>query len=165
MLGILDLRSIRYYKIKHGVLQQNLGKYFRFESANILCEQFNKFVNTLKKKRKKNKEIKDKYPWLDKDDERRNMSEKDILEKYIDLEKSCLSESERKEVIDILYKYKDTVNLRGVIGKCPHIELEIDVTDKSPYFIRQYHVKEEDKTILDKEMKRLCYLGILKEGF
>ena len=31
--------------------------------------------------------------------------------------------------------------------------------------MRPYHVKEEDKKILDKEMKRLCYLGILKEGF
>ena len=31
MLVILDLRSIGYYKIKHGVLQQNLSKYFRFE--------------------------------------------------------------------------------------------------------------------------------------
>ena len=37
--------------------------------------------------------------------------------------------------------------------------------DKSPFFIRPYHVKEEDKTLIDKEMKRLCYLGILKEGF
>ena len=26
-------------------------------------------------------------------------------------------------------------------------------------------MKEEDKSILDKEMKRLCYLGILKKGF
>ena len=26
-------------------------------------------------------------------------------------------------------------------------------------------MKEGDKNILDKEMKRLCYLGILKEGF
>ena len=25
--------------------------------------------------------------------------------------------------------------------------------------------KKEDKRVLDKEMKRLCYLGILKEGF
>ena len=25
--------------------------------------------------------------------------------------------------------------------------------------------KEKDKVILDKEMKRLCYKGILKEGF
>ena len=37
--------------------------------------------------------------------------------------------------------------------------------DKSPFFIRLYHVREEDKEVIDKEMKRLCYLGILKEGF
>ena len=29
MLGILDLRSIGYYKIKQGILQQNLCKYYR----------------------------------------------------------------------------------------------------------------------------------------
>ena len=40
-----------------------------------------------------------------------------------------------------------------------------DVTDNAPFFIRPFHAKEEDKAILDKEMKRLCYLGILKEGF
>ena len=32
-------------------------------------------------------------------------------------------------------------------------------------FIRPYHVREEDKKVIDKEMKQLCYLGILKEGF
>ena len=37
--------------------------------------------------------------------------------------------------------------------------------DESPFFIRPYHVKEEDKALIDKEMKQLCYLGILKEGF
>ena len=31
------------------------------------------------------------YPLLDKDDERRNMSDKEILEKYVDLDKLCLS--------------------------------------------------------------------------
>ena len=36
--------------------------------------------------------------------------------------------------------------------------------DKSPFFIRPYHVKE-NKAFKDKEMKHLCYLGILKEGF
>ena len=55
--------------------------------------------------------------------------------------------------------------MRDEIGICPNIEVEIDITDKSPFFIRPYHVKEEDKNILDREMKRLCYLGILKEGF
>ena len=72
---------------------------------------------------------------------------------------------EKKQVMDMLYKYKDTFSLRDEIWTGPNIEVEIDVTDESPFFIRPYHVKEEDKNILDKEMKRLCYLGILKEVF
>ena len=43
--------------------------------------------------------------------------------------------------------------------------MEIEVTDRSPFFIRPFHAMEEDKAILDKEMKRLCYLGIIKEDF
>ena len=43
--------------------------------------------------------------------------------------------------------------------------MEIDVTDKFPLFIRPFHIKEEDRNFIDKEMKRLCYLGILKERF
>ena len=37
--------------------------------------------------------------------------------------------------------------------------------NRSPFFIRPYHVNEEDKNFIDKEMKWLCYLDILKEGF
>ena len=51
MLGILDLRSLGYYKIKQGILQQNLSKYYRFERADTLCEHFNKFIKTLKRER------------------------------------------------------------------------------------------------------------------
>ena len=51
MIGIVDLRSLGYYKIKQGTLQQNLSKYYRFERAEILCKYFNKFINMLKKKR------------------------------------------------------------------------------------------------------------------
>ena len=47
MIGIIDLRSLGYYKIKQGILQQNLSRYYRFEKAEKLCEYFNKFVNTL----------------------------------------------------------------------------------------------------------------------
>ena len=65
----------------------------------------------------------------------------------------------------MLYKYKDTFILRDEIGTCPNIEAEIDTTDKSPFVIRPYHGKEEDKNYIDKEMERLCYLGILREGF
>ena len=33
MLGIFDFRLMGYYKIKQGILQQNLSKYYRFKSA------------------------------------------------------------------------------------------------------------------------------------
>ena len=66
--------------------------------------------------------------------------------------------------MDMQYKYKEAFSLRDEIGTCPNIEIEIDVMDKSPFFIRPYHVKEEDKNFMDKEMEYICYLGILKEG-
>ena len=164
MIGIVDIRSLGYYKIKQGILQQNLSKYYRFEEAGKLCKHFNKFVDTLKKDREQTTLV-DKYPWLSPDDERRNTTDREILEKYIDLGVSCLHKEERLKVMDMLYKYKEAFSLRDEIGTCPNIEVEIEVTDKSPFFIRPYHVREEDKVVIDKEIKRLCYMGILKERF
>ena len=164
MIGIIYLRSLGYYKIKQGILQQNLSRYYRFEKAEKLCKYFNKFVNTLKKEREQ-KSPRDDYPWLDPDDKKRHMTDKEILEKYVNLDNSSLSKEEKKKVMDMLFKYKEAFSLRDEIGTCPNIEVEIDVTDRSPFFIRTYHVREEDKAFIDKEMKQLCYMGILKEGF
>ena len=94
-----------------------------------------------------------------------NMTDREILDAYITLDNSSLMNKEKKEVKDLLYECKDAFSLRDEIGMCPNIEVEIDVTDKTPFFIRPFHAKEEDKVILDKGMKRLCYLGILKGGF
>ena len=52
MIGILDLRSLGYYKIKQGILQQNLNKYYHFEEANRVCEAFNKIVETVRQEQK-----------------------------------------------------------------------------------------------------------------
>ena len=85
MLGIVDLRSLGYYKIKQGILQQNISKYYRFERAERLCEYFKNFVNTLKKEREQNL-LEENYPWLDPSDEQKYMTDREILYKYIDLE-------------------------------------------------------------------------------
>ena len=87
------------------------------------------------------------------------------MEKYIDLRDSCLDDSERKQIMEILYEYKDVFSLRDEIGMCQSIEVNIEVTGNSPFFIRPYHIKEEERVVLDKELRRLCYFGILKEGF
>ena len=93
------------------------------------------------------------------------MTDKEILDKYIDLEKSYLTEKEKKEVMEMLYKDKEAFSLRDETGTCPNIEVELDIMDKSPFFIRPYHVKEEDKALMYKDMKHLCYFGILKKDF
>ena len=58
---------------------------------------FQEFISTLKKEREQ-KELKQNYPLLDPSDERKYMTDKEILDKYIDLEKSCLMEKEKREV-------------------------------------------------------------------
>ena len=158
--GTETIISLDYYKNKQGILQQNLSKYYQFERTDTLCEHFNKFVNMLKREREQ-REPEENYPWLDSSNERKYMTDQEISDKYTSLESSCLTKEEKKEVMEMLYK--EAYGLRDEIGTCPNIEVEIDVMDKSPFFIRPYHVKEEDKALIDKEMKQLCYLGILKE--
>ena len=125
-LGTLDLRSLGYYKIQQGMLQQNLSRFYKYKSAEKVCNQFNNLINTLKKEEKL--ETGEKYPWLDKMDERKYMSDREILVKYINLDITCLVEEEKKEAMYMLYKYKEAFSLRDEIGTCPNIEVGIGVT-------------------------------------
>ena len=43
------------------------------------------------------------------------MTDKEILDKHIDLKDSCLDKEERKQVMEMLYKYKDILSLRDEI--------------------------------------------------
>ena len=40
------------------------------------------------------------------------MTDREILDFYINLDNSCLAKAERKEVRDLLYEYKDAFSLR-----------------------------------------------------
>ena len=46
------------------------------------------------------------------------MTDQEILDKYIDLEKSCLTEKEKKQVME-MYNYKEAFSLRDEIGTWP----------------------------------------------
>ena len=73
-----------------------------------MCVEFNKMVEVIKEEGNS----KEKYPWLDDTDERKYMTDKEILDKYIDLKGSCLDYSESKQVMEMLYDYKDVFSLR-----------------------------------------------------
>ena len=94
MLGIIDLRSLGYYKIKQGVLQQNLYHIYHFESAHKVCDQLNRLIDMFRKEEKFKGTY--KYPWLDDSDERKYVTDKEVLERYINLDNSCLNNRKRR---------------------------------------------------------------------
>ena len=73
MMGIVDLRSLGFYKIKQEVLQEHLGRHYHLELADDVCDQYNRFVNLM---RKEEENSEGKFPWLDVTDERKYMTEK-----------------------------------------------------------------------------------------
>ena len=49
MIGVADVRSLGFYKIKQGVLQEHLGKHYHFKLADDVCNQYKRFVNLMRK--------------------------------------------------------------------------------------------------------------------
>ena len=87
------------------------------------------------------------------------MMDREILDKYIDLESSCLSKWEKQKLRNLIYEYKDAYSLRDEIGTCPNIKVEIDVTDSNPFFIRPFNAREEDKAIFRQGNEKIMLLG------
>ena len=73
MIGVVDLRSLGFYKIKQEVLQEHLSRHYHFELADDVCDQYNRLVNLMRKEEEKSEE---KFPWLDDTDKRKHMTDK-----------------------------------------------------------------------------------------
>ena len=172
-LGIVDIRSLGFYNIKHATLQYNLSKQLPQYNkiADVHVEQI-KTKHVPKQgshvahvsQQKLQQSTDDPYPWLDSQDPRRDMSDEEILRKYIDLSQSILNDSEKEELMQIILDHKSAFSLRDEIGECPNIKIDIDVIDESPFFVRPFPISEEDKPIMDKQMQRLCSLKILSRN-
>ena len=81
-----------------------------------------------------------------------------------DLSDSDLDLAEKRSLYKVLVKYKDAFSLRDEIGLCPNMEVELELNVETPFFIRPFPIKETEKDVVDKEMKKGCMLGILKKG-
>ena len=92
------------------------------------------------------------------------MTDREILEKIVDISDSCLTMKENEQLYKVLLKYKSAFSLRDEIGLCPNIEVELELNDTTPFYIRPFPIKESEKEVVDKEMRKGCLLGILKKG-
>ena len=44
------------------------------------------------------------------------------------------------------------------------MEVKLELKDKTPFYIRSFPIKEEEKIIVDREIRKGCLLGILRKG-
>ena len=130
IMGVVDLRSLGFYKIKQGFLQEHLSRHYHFELADDVCDQYNRLINLMRKEEEKSE---GKCPWLDDTDERKYMTDREILDKYVNLDNSCLTKVEKEHVRDLLYQYKDAFSLRDEIGLCQTLKSKLTLQINHPF--------------------------------
>ena len=81
----------------------------------------------------------------------------------LNLKDSVLNEKE-KEFLMKVEQFKAVFSLRDEIGTCPFIEVHLKLKDETPFFVRPYPMREEQKKVIQKEMDRLEHLGIIRKG-
>ena len=182
-VGILDLRSVEYFKVGYQkmVNMAESSKVFKmYHYQQVKCgtetevDQYMRITDKYKTKgsmSQMNKEENverhkkyDPYPWLTKDDPRRSQSDVEILYEKIDLSDSALSRKEKSRLMKMLIKYRDAFSLRDEIGECPNLKADIKIIDESPFFVRPFPISEKDKPFMDEQMERLVSLGILSKN-
>ena len=186
-VGILDLRSIGYFKVGYQkmVNMAESSKTFKmYHYRQIKSEAKTENWSTsdqymrvtgrygnekIRKTQESEKHSElgrksDPYPWLTEDDPRRHQTDEEILYEKIDLSNSALSRKERTRLMKMLIKYRDAFSLRDEIGECPNLKADIKVIDDSPFFVRPFPISENNKPFMDDQMERLVSLGILSKN-
>ena len=143
-IGILDLRSVGYFKVSYQKLitmaesRQTLKMYHyqqvRKEPKEYIDEYFrmSKISSKRDNSRSDNDTTRntDTYPWLDEDNPRRHQTDVEILYEKIDLKDSALSRKEKANLMKLKLKYRDAFSLRDEIGECPNLVADIKVIDE-----------------------------------
>ena len=89
------------------------------------------------------------------------MTDAEILRQKLNLEDSLLDKKGKEEFLTKTDDFLDVFSLGDGIGTCPFIEVHLRLKDETPFFVQPYPMMEEQKKIIQKEMDRLKYLGII----
>ena len=87
------------------------------------------------------------------------MTDAEILRIKLNLTECSLNDKQKEEFLTKLDDFHDVFSLRDEIGTCPFIEVHLKLKDETPFFVRPYPMREEQK-----EMDVLEHLGIIQKG-
>ena len=140
-MGVIDLRSAGYFNITRDSIQRYLHERFislseeesqdylsLMHTINDKTPQKNGRLDIWKtpideiekspreSKYSKDNTKKDPYPWLDENDPRRHITEKEIFERTIDLSEACVTEMQKQTLHKIPLKFSASFSLGHGIG-------------------------------------------------
>ena len=92
-----------------------------------------------------------KYPWLESDEIRRNITDSEILRMKLNLKDSMLDEKGKAQFLKNVEQFTDIFSLKDEIGTCPFIEVHLKLKDETPFFVRPYPMREEQKKVIQKK--------------
>ena len=87
------------------------------------------------------------------------MTDAEILRMKLNLTECSLDNKQKEEFLTKLDDFYNVFSLRDEIGTCPFIEVHLKLKDETPFFVRPYPMREEQK-----EMDRLEHPGIIQKG-
>ena len=82
----------------------------------------------------------------------------------LNLKDSVLDKKGKEASLAKVKQFTDVLSLRDEIGTCPFIEVHLKLKDETPFFVRPYPMREEQKKVIQKEMDRRERLGIIHKG-
>ena len=166
-IGAVDLRSMGYMTLSQETLRKALEDKTEFLTGDETTQFMHHALMAHKMIATENTnqaEGEDPYPWLDEDDERRTMTDEEILRKNVNLDEAQLTPEEKEKFRLLMIKYRNAFSLRDEMGCCPDMKIDLEMNDTTPFFIRPFAVKEEHKKLVDQEMRKGVLLGILRQG-
>ena len=157
VIGILDLRSVGYFKVSYQKLitmaesRQTFKMYHYQQVRKDPKEQLDNYLkmskaNTDEAYSQKSQTIQDnndRYPWLAKDDPRRHQTDAEILYEKIDLKDSALTKKEKAKLMKMILRYRDAFSLRDEIGECPNLVADIKVIDNHHSLLDPSHYQKQ----------------------
>ena len=85
------------------------------------------------------------------------MTDKEILESIIDYSEACITERQKQALYKTQLKHREVFSLRDEIGLSPNMEVKLELKEKTPFYIRPFPIKEEQKIIVDWEVRKKLF--------
>ena len=106
-----------------------------------------------------------KYSHLDPQDERLRMTDQEVIDQTMSVDKTSLTcTADKQRLRQLLYKYKEAFSLMDQVGDCTDCEVDFTLSDDKPFMIKPYIVSPADIELVEKEVDKLIKLGVVSVG-